>query len=179
MQCRELPLSSWRGKLPLDEDAEGRRVRVRGRQGLAPGCPNDTPTSAVTLWEPCPRLAPPHLLPLVIFFKGEVSAGQREQMAALQASCSVNDLGESRFSCAEDLRVPARTAISQAVEVCSPESHLGDWKLLSLPLSLSQTRKLEQSSKKAFSCTLGKNEQWKKEIESFGEFTAAQHWSLK
>lgn len=57
-------------------------------------------------------------------------------MAALQASCSVNDLGESRFSCAEDLRVPTRTAISQAVEVCSPESHLGDWKLLSLPLSL-------------------------------------------
>lgn len=30
-----------------------------------------------------------------------------------------------------------------------------------------------------FSSTLGKNEQWKKEIGSFGEFTAAQRWSLK
>lgn len=30
-----------------------------------------------------------------------------------------------------------------------------------------------------FSCTLGKNEQWKKEIESFGEFIAEEQLSLK
>lgn len=88
-------------------------------------------------------------------------------MAGLQASCSVNDLGASRFSCAEDLRVPPRTAVSQAVEGCSPESHLGDWKLLSVPLSLTN-KEAGAELKEAFSCTLGKNEQWKRKLRASG-----------
>lgn len=72
-------------------------------------------------------------------------------MAWLQASCSVNDLGESRFSCAEDLRVPrAPPSLRLLRGALRRVSHLGDWKLLSVPLSLSQTRKLEQSSKRLF-----------------------------
>jgi len=33
--------------------------------------------------------------------------------------------------------------------------------------------------REAFSCISGKNEQWKKEIESFGEFIAEEYLSLK
>lgn len=33
--------------------------------------------------------------------------------------------------------------------------------------------------REGFSYTLGKNEQWKKEIESFGEFIGETHLSLK
>lgn len=70
-------------------------------------------------------------------------------MAGLQASCSVNDLEESRFSCAEDLRVPRappslrllRGALRRVTLV------IGN---CSLCPSLSQTRKLEQSSKRLF-----------------------------
>lgn len=60
-------------------------------------------------------------------------------MAGLQASCSVNDLGESRFSCAEDLRVPrAPPSLRLLRGALRRVSHLGDWKLLSVPLSHKQ-----------------------------------------
>lgn len=72
--------------------------------------------------------------------------------------------------------------------MCSPKEGIEPCLTLIIEITillalLSSIRKLEQSEERSFffffSRTLGKNEQWKKEIESFGEFIAEEYLSLK
>lgn len=78
-------------------------------------------------------------------------------MAGLQASCSVNDLGESRFSCAEDLRVPrAPPSLRLLRGALRRVSYLGDWKLLSVCPSLSHKQGSWSRAQRGFFMHFGK-----------------------